>query len=53
MLLQLIYSVKVADVSCIKNHFALKLIHVFTDLIVADHNNDHIDIIKERIGWKD
>ena len=47
--LDVIHARHINDVMAVQNHLASQLVHVLADLAVLYHNNDHINVSKERI----
>ena len=45
----MIHTGQIADVVTIQNHFADQFVHILPDLIVFDHNDHQIHVVKECI----
>ena len=41
------YALEGADVACVEDDFALQLIPVLTDVVVADHDDYHVEAVEE------
>ena len=41
------------NIMAIQNHLALELVPVLLDVVVLDHNDDHIDLGEELVEVKD
>ena len=48
-ILNMIYSLQRTNIETIKNNLALQFIPILLDMVVLNHNNNHIEILQELV----